>query len=678
MLDKTLNQVYDTNYTQVIKQWWAPFVDRENVRHPDTKWWFDRIVDYFVKVKKKDSTLTQNTKHSLLENKSLDQQLKTILETPDKEYKDSMLSPTLRKYINELEKEYVSVIKDYTQHIAPSYREAKPNSFQVSGMSAKTYYANSYPSYIDFLWTRDVMGYYGKREMSWFIYPADEAAIQSVLKRRSTQLRAQISTDASKWRTYDAEVDIESRDVESIRQKLATREERYFEWSYYATLYQHDEEKLREESKKFEQKIAGYGIRIKSATYRMDEAQVSTLPLCIDDLWISRSMVTTSLGWSFPFISNDLIDSSWILYWINLHSWSLVIFDRFRHTLPNANSIILATSGAWKSFTSKLEILRYLLLWIETIIIDPENEYKGLCENVWWSYVTISANSEHHINPFDLPPQIEDIDYKPWDLLRSQVLSLIWLISTLIWWLTAEEEALLDTAIQTTYALKEITFEDDSMEGKQPPLMEDLLHVLQWMDGWDHIAIRVSKYVTGSFSQLFNNYTNVDLDTRLTVFSIRDIEDALKTPAMYTVLNYIRTKVRSHKIQRLLVIDEARIMMQHKVAANFLYQLIKRARKYGLWVTTITQDVEDFMKSDYWKPIVSNASFQILLKQSTASIQVLEKVFGLSEAEKQHLVSANIWEWLLFAWNQHVAVKILASPKETDFISTDVTWVSWE
>lgn len=678
MLSKTTNQVYDTNYTDIIKKWWAPFVDRKNVRHADNKWWFDRIVDYFVKVKKSDTTLHQDTKHTLLEDRSLEEQLKALLELPDKDYKDSLLSPTLRKYILELEREFVSIIKDYSQHIAPSYREAKPNHFQVSGMVARTYYANSYPSYIDFLRTRDVMGYYGKWEMSRFIYPADESAIQSVLKRRSTQLRAQISTDSSKWRTYDAEVDIESRDVENIRQKLATREERYFEWSYYATLYQHDEEKLREEGKKFEQKISWYGIRIKSATYRMDEAQISTLPLCIDDLWISRSMVTTSLWWSFPFISNDLIDTTWILYGINLHSWSLVIFDRFRNTLPNANSIILATSGAWKSFTSKLEILRYLLLWIETIIIDPENEYKWLCENVWGSYITISANSEHHINPFDLPPEIEDIDYKPWDLLRTQVLSLIGLIDTLIWWLTAEEEALLDTALQTTYALKEITFEDDSMEWKQPPLMEDLLHVLEWMEWWEHIAIRVGKYVTGSFSQLFNNYTNVDLDSRLTVFSIRDIEDALKTPAMYSVLNYIRIKVRSRKTQRLLVIDEAWIMMQQKVAANFLYQLIKRARKYGLWVTTITQDVEDFMKSDYGKPIVSNASFQILLKQSTSSIQVLEKVFGLSEAEKQHLVSANIWEGLLFAWNQHVAVKILASPQETDFITTNVTWLGVE
>lgn len=678
MLSQTTNQLYDTNYTDIIKQWWAPFVDRSKIKRPDKKGWFDRIVDYFVYVRKKDPATLQETKHALLEDSSLDQQLKAILETPDADYKDSLLSSELRKYILELEKEYVSVIKDYAQHIAPSYWEASSSQFQVGNMVARTYYANSYPSYIDFLWTRDIMSYYGKWEMTWFIYPADESAIQSVLKRRSTQLRAQISTDTGKWRTYDAEVDVEQRDVENIRQKLATREERYFEAGFYATLYQHDEEKLREDSKKFEQKIGGYGIRMKPATYRMDEAQVSSLPLCLDDLGISRSMVTTSLGGSFPFISNDLVDESGILYWVNLHSGSLVIFDRFSHRLPNANSIILATSGAGKSFTCKLEILRYLLLGIETIIIDPENEYKWLCENVWGSYITISANSPHHINPFDLPPKLQDIDYKPGDLLRSQVLNLIGLIDVLTWGLTAEEEAMLDTALQTTYALKEITFEDDSIDGRQPPLMEDLLHVLEGTEWGDHLAIRISKYVTGSFSQLFNNYTNVDLDTRLTVFSIRDIEDALKTPAMYNVLNYIWTKVRAYKTQRLLVIDEAWIMMQQKVAANFLYQITKRARKYGLGITTITQDVEDFLKSDYGKPIVSNASFQILLKQSTASIKALENVFGLSEAEKQHLVSANIWEWLLFAGNQHVAVKILASPKETDFITTDVTWSTVE
>lgn len=672
MLTKALNQVYDVNYTDTIKQWWFPVIDWSEVIVPDNRWWIERIADFFVKIRKPDGAAKQSGPRSLLSDKSLEDQLKAIIAMNDDDYNDNLLSSQLRKYIIELENEYVSILKDYKNHIAPSYWEIKPWYFQVTDVIGKTYYATSYPSYIDFLWTRDMLSYYGKWDMSWFIYPSENSAIQAVLKRRATQLKAEISTSVQKGITYDTDIDIEYRDVESIRQKLATREERYYETSFYATVYEHDTEKLREASKKFEQKIWWYGIRVKPASQRMDEAQICMLPIAQDDLNIPRSMITTSLAWSFPFISNDLIENTGILYGINLHSWSLVIFDRFSRRLPNANSIILATSGAGKSFSVKLEILRYLLLWIETIVIDPENEYKGVCDKVDGSYINISVNSEQYINPFDLPPKIEDVEYSPWDLLRSQILNLIWLISVLIGGITPEEEALLDKALQATYALKEITLEDDDITGKTPPIMEDLMHVLEWMEWGDHIALKLSKYVTWTFAKLFNNYTSIDLDKKLTVFSIRDLEDTLKTPAMFNVLNYIWTKVRAKKRKRLLVIDEAWIMMQQDVAASFLYQLIKRARKYGLGVSTITQDVEDFITSPYGKPIVSNSSLQLLLKQSTASIKSLEKVFWLSEAEKQKLVSSNIGEGLLFAWNQHVAVKILASPKEKDFITTDI------
>ncbi len=487
-----------------------------------------------------------------------------------------------------------------------------------------------------------MLTHYAKWDMSRFIYPSENSAIQAVLRRRSTQLKAEISTSIQKGITYDTDIDIEYKDVESIRQKLATREERYFETSFYTTVYEHDVEKLREEAKKFEQKISGYGIRIKPTNQRMDESQQTMLPLCLDNLNISRSMITTSLAGSFPFISNDLIENTGILYGVNLHSGSLVIFDRFANKLPNANSIILATSGAGKSFATKLEILRYLLLGIEVIVIDPENEYKALTEKVGGTYINISINSKQQINPFDLPPKIEDIEYGKGDLLRSQILNLIGLISVLIGGVTPAEEALLDKALQATYALKEITMEQEDVTGKAFPLMEDLLHVLEGMEGGDNIALRLSKYVTGTFSKLFNNPTNVNLDSKLTVFSIRDIEDSLKTPAMFNVLNFIWTKVRSQKKKRLLVIDEAWIMMQQQVSASFLYQLVKRARKYGLGVTTISQDIEDFVNSPYGKPIISNASLQLLLKQSASSIKALEEMFGLSEAEKQTLVASNI------------------------------------
>lgn len=602
----------------------------------------------------------------------MQEQVRQLLSIQDDKYQDTLLNSDLRKYLLTVEKDFLSAMQDYKSHIAPSYRQTNPGNFQLSGVFGKTYYVQNYPSYTDFLWTRDVLNFYGKWDATWFIYPSDENTITAMMKRRATQLKAEMSDLMNKGITIDADVEVEYRDVENIRQKLTTKEERYFQTSMYMTIYHADQAKLSEESKKLEQKITGFGLRIKPATQRMDQWLMSTLPLGIDDLGISRSAITTSLAGSFPFISSDLIDDTGILYGVNLHTGWLIIFDRFNGKLPNANSVVLATSGAGKSFTVKLEILRYLLHNIDVIVIDPENEYSGLVEKVWWTYVNIAINSTQYVNPFDLPPRIEDVEYWAWDLLRSQILWLLWLISTLIGWVTPEEEAMLDKALQATYALKGITFEIDDYSSFTPPLMQDLMQVLDGMDGWERLSVRVAKYVTGTFAKLFNNYTNVDLDNWLTVFSIRDLEDSLKTPAMFNILNYIWAKVRSQKRKRLLVVDEAWIMMQKEVSAEFLYGIIKRARKYGLWVTTITQDVDDFLKSSYGKPIITNSALQVLLKQSTASIKSLESVFWLSEAEKEKLVSSNIGEGLFFAGSQHVAVKILASDYEKSFISSDV------
>lgn len=606
------------------------------------------------------------------ESNELRDQIRKVLEIPDSEYKDSMITSDMRRFIKQVDEEYTANMADFKSHIAPSYREYKSNLMNISWILWKTYYTQRYPTYIDALWTRDLMGIHAKWDMSFFIYPEDDTAMQAMLKRKSTQLKAELNEAMSKWITTDKEIEQQYRDVELIREKLSTREERYFELSNYFTIYNTDENALKEDGKKFEQKISGYWIAVKNATQRMDEWMTSSLPLCIDELWITRSAVTSSLAWSFPFISNDLVQNSWIFYWLNLHTWGLIIMDRFSDRLPNMNSVILATSWAWKSFTVKLEILRYLLNGIDTIIIDPENEYKDLCEAVWWTYINIATNSQQYINPFDLPPRIEDVEYGKWDLLRSQIMTLIWLIQILIGKMSAEEEAVLDKALQNTYALRGFSLEEDDYEWKQPPLMEDLMNVLNWMEGWDQIALRLSKYVSWTFGKLFNNYTNVDINNRITVFSIRDLEDALKTPAMYNVLNFIRTKVRSMKRQRLLVCDEAWIMLQNDVSANFMFSMTKRARKYWLWITTISQDIEDFVRSPYWKPIVSNSSMQILLKQSTTSIKSLNQLLWLSEAEQQKLISCGVWEWLIFAGNQHIAIKIIASPTEKSLITTDV------
>ena len=654
--------------------------DNKEQKKSEKKWFFDKLVESLFPTKSKN-TWTKGkdwdnkdapTENVDLKNMDLKEQVKAIIEMPDSEYSDKKLTSDLRKYISEVEKRYTTTINDYKTHIAPSFWEFKATDFNVSWILWKSYYVQSYPSYIDALWTRDILGFNEKRDMSFLIYPEEDSAIQTMLKNRATQLKAEINESIQKGITLDTEIEQQYRDVEDIRQKLTTREERYFEMWYYINLYNEDEQKLKEIWRKFEQKISGYGIRLKNATQRMDEWFNSVLPICLDDLWITRSAVTSSLAWSFPFISNDLTQKTGILYWINSYTWWLVIFDRFNNDLPNMNSCILATSWAWKSFTVKLEIMRYLLNGIDSIVIDPENEYKEMCDKMWWTYINIATNSQQYLNPFDIPPKIEDVEYWKWDLLRSQIMNLIWLIKILVWNLDTEDEALLDKALQSTYMLKWFTFDETTYEWKQPPIMEDLMNTLNWMDGWEKMALKLSKYVTWTFGKIFNNYTNVDIDNALTVFSIRDLEDALKTPAMFNVLNFIWTKVRAHKKKRLLVCDEAWIMLRHKESAEFMFWLVKRARKYWVWITTISQDIEDFVKSEYGKPIISNSALQILLKQSTTSIKSLNSLLWLSDTEERRLVSCGIWEWLIFAWNQHIGVKILASPQEQAFISTGI------
>lgn len=512
----------------------------------------------------------------------LKEQIKALLVLPDQDYSDKLLTSEMRNYIKSVEDAYTQTISDFKTHIAPSYWEAQVSQVNLSGIFGRSYYTQSYPSYLEALWTRDLMGLHGKWDMSFFLYPEDDSAIQTMLKRKSTQLKAELSDAMQKGITIDKDVEQQYRDVEMIREKLVTREERYFELSHYFTLYDPNQDQLKENGKKYEQKIGGYGIRVKHAIHRMDEGLVSSLPFCLDELGISRSSLTSSLAGSFPFISNDLVHKSGIFYGINLHTGGLVIFDRFNSKLPNMNSVILATSGAGKSFTVKLEVLRYLLNGIDAIIIDPENEYKQLCEAVGGSYINIATNSQQYINPFDIPPRIEDVEYGKGDLLRSQIMNLIGLVQILIGKMSAEEEAVLDKALQSTYALKGFSLEDDDFEGKQPPLMEDLMHVLDGMTGGEELSLKLSKFVNGTFGKLFNNYTNIDINNRITVFSIRDLEDALKTPAMFNALNFIWTKVRSVKKQRLLVCDEARILLQNDISANFLFGLTKRARKYGL------------------------------------------------------------------------------------------------
>ena len=408
-------------------------------------------------------------------------------------------------------------------------------------------------------------------------------------------------------------------------------------------------------------------IYIKPALYQQKEGFICTSPYSMDTLLVSVLMNTGPISSTFPFISFDLSSNEGILYGINKHNNSLVLFDRF--SLPNANSCIFAVSGAGKSYAVKLEVLRSLMIGVEVIIVDPENEYQHLAAAVGGTYLSVSLNSSSRINPFDLPVAVEGESNA--DVLRSSVINLLGLFSLMLGKLNPTEEALMDKAIWQTYAKKDITSELEDFKNVECPTMNDLIEILGGMVGAESLAQRMEKFTQGTFAGLLNQPTNVVLNNQLVVFSIRDLEEELRPIAMYIVLNYIWNIVRSELKKRILAVDEAWILMQNEDSARFLFGIAKRARKYYLGLTTITQDVADFLASPYGKPIVTNSSIQMLLKQSPAAINVIAETFFLTEGEKYLLLESEVGEGIFFAGLKHAAIKIYASYVEDQIITTD-------
>ena len=573
------------------------------------------------------------------------------------------------KKLLEIEKEYKEALAYVKDAISPAYWKSFPNKLLINDTYVKTFFVYAYPSFLEWNWLSPIINWDVKFDMSLFIYPIESAFVQKFLKKRLTQLHSERSMLAEKWLLNDPAIEAQIQDVEELRYKLTRWEEKYFHFGLYFTVYAKSEEKLNKVWKDIETILAWRNVLQKQSYLRAEQAFISTWPFCKDELWVYRNMSTWGLSTAFPFTSSTLSHDDWILYWINTHNNSLIIFDRFK--TENANMTVFAKSGWGKSFAVKLEILRSLMVWTDVIVIDPENEYNALVEQVWWSYLDVSLNSNQRINPFDLPLWMKDKDEKPGDLLRNAVIDLIWLMSLMLWKLTAEEESIIEKWLITTYSLKWITMEDDNVEWKDIPVMKDLQDVLETMDWASSLVTRMEKYTTGIFSWIFSNKTNIDLTEWLQVFSVRDLSDMMRPIAMYVVLNHIWNKVRSSNKKRMLVIDEAWNIMQHDDSAKFLFGLVKRARKYNLWITTITQDVEDFIGSKYWKPIMTNSSIQLLLKQSSASIDALQNVYKLTEQEKYILLNAAVWQWLFFAWTEHVWIQVVASYYEEQVVTTD-------
>ncbi len=550
--------------------------------------------------------------------------------------------------------------------VAPPGMKINSNSLQIGGKMTRTLFIFTYPRFLVTNWFSPVLAVDREINISMFILPLETPIVMNQLRKKVAQVQAQISERQEKGQVRDPMLDTALQDIERLRDNLLQGNEKFFKFGLYLTIFADDQKELDDTENEIRSMLEGKMVYIKPSTFQQEQGFLSTLPLAKDELEIHTSMNTGPLSSSFPFVSVNLSDNKGILYGINRHNNSLIIFDRF--SLENANSCVFAKSGAGKSYTVKLEVLRSLMMGSEVIIIDPENEYQYLTETVGGSYIKISLNSPHHLNPFDLP--IPPKDEKAGDVLRSTIINMVGLLRIMLGGMSSEEDALIDRAISETYASRDIT-PDSDFSKITPPLLSDLQTILKNMVGGASLATRLERFTTGSYAGLFNQYTNIELKNNLVTFSIRDMEEELRPIAMYIVLHYIWNIIRSELKKRILVVDEAWVMMRHEDAASFLFGIAKRCRKYYLGMTTITQDVGDFMASPYGKPIVTNSSMQILLRQSPATIEIIQKTFNLTDQEKYLLLECSVGEGIFFAGLQHAAIKIIASYTEDQIITSD-------
>ncbi|MFH0905526.1 MAG: ATP-binding protein [bacterium] len=550
--------------------------------------------------------------------------------------------------------------------IAPAALELKSDRLLLNGQLVRTFFVLTYPQYVETNWLSPLINYDINLDISMHVYPIDSAQIMQILRRKVVEMESSLRLNQEKGAIRDPELEIAHQDAEELRDRLQRGVEKFFHYALYFTIYAKNEEDMEAITRHLESVLGGQLIYTKRALLQMEEGFNSCLPLGLDQLQIVRNMTTSSLATTFPFTSVDLTTGSGVLYGINRHNNSLILFDRFG--LENANMTVFAKSGAGKSYAVKLEILRSMMFDTDVIVIDPENEYETLANAIGGSFISISLNSEKRINPFDLPNLGEDSNGE--QTLRSAVVTLLGLANLMLGKLTPEEDAIMDKAIRETYALKDITA-DVKTHKNPPPTMEDLQNVLDNMQGADSLSQRLSKFTRGTFAGILNQPTNFELDRGLMVFNIRDLEESLRPLGMYIILNYIWNKIRFDMRKRMLVIDEAWVMMQNEDSAKFLYSIAKRARKYYLGLTTITQDVEDFLDSKYGKAVVANSSLQLLFRQSPASIDIVADTFNLTQGEKFLLLESSVGEGLFFAGTNHAAIKVVASYIEDKIVTSD-------
>ncbi|MEA2006770.1 MAG: DUF87 domain-containing protein [Patescibacteria group bacterium] len=568
----------------------------------------------------------------------------------------------------EQEKLYQEGLAHVLDLISPSAMGVSSSHLQIGDVYCRTLFVAAYPRSLSMGWMNPIIGMDLPMDVAMYIYPVDTGAILKKLRKKVTQIQSEMNIEAEKGLTRDPVLEMAYHNVEKLRDQLQEGIERFFKFGLYFNVFGKTQERLEKNCVMLESLVNARSVYTKKAIFRMKEGFVSCIPLGKDRIGNGNALNTSPLSTTFPFVSADVTSNQGILYGINRHNNSLILFDRF--TMENANMVVFAKSGAGKSYTVKLEILRSMMLGINAIVIDPENEYKYLSEAIGGSYLNISLNTKHHINPFDLS---EEKDRSMKEIYRSNVANLLGLLKLMLGRLTPEEESILEQGIREAYAVRDITENTliEDLSARTVPVLTDLYEILRNMKGAEDLTIRLEKYTKGIFSGFLNERSNITLDNRLVVFNIRDLEEELRPIAMYMILNFIWREVRMNIKKRMIVVDEAWRMMEHEDAARFLFSVAKRIRKYYGGLSTITQDISDFMASKYGKPIVSNSSIQLLMKQSQSAIDVIADTFYLTDREKYLLMDCGVGEGIFFAGLKRAAIQVVASYGEDKIITTN-------
>lgn len=530
--------------------------------------------------------------------------------------------------------------------------EEQVDHLVIDGQYVRSLFISGYPFVANSGWLNSLINFNHNADISYHLNSVDATLALPKLHRKITELESTKRAMIRSGKIIGPEITDPLESATELRDKIQRGQEKLFQVSIYVTLTADSLTELNKTTKLLETALSARLFYIKTARYQQLEGLQSILPRGEDILNQRRNLDSSSVALTFPFMSSELVQESGILYGVNKSNNSLVILDRFG--LNNANSIVFAQSGSGKSYATKVEILRHLMQGTKVIVIDPEREYKRLSESVEGTYIKLSAKSKEKINPFDLNATVRkksDLSEHAQDLME--------VISLMVDGLNATEKAAVDKAILKIYK-----------QAKATPLLKDFYEELKKLNQ-TKLCERLEKYIDGSLAKVFNTQTNIKFNNRLVIFDIKDLPESLRQIMMMIISNFVQNQVKSKPEKRLLVIDEGWLLLEHEESARFVAGLVRRARKYYLGVSIISQQANDFLKSDYGRAIASQSSLRILMRQDTTTIKKVVSEFHLSEYEENFLLTCEKGDALIIADQNHVAVKVVASDKEHPLITTN-------